>query len=128
MKSTIIESPLAPAPVGAYSQAKRIGPYLQISGQLATDPETGQLLAVDIAAQTTRCLEQLEAILQEAGGTWDRVLTMRVYMSDDENFDAFDAVYSSYLQKPYPARITVGAQLAPGALVEIEAFAILETP
>lgn len=126
MSFSIITSPLAPSPVGAYSQAKRIGPFLQVSGQLATDSETGQMLTGDITEQTTRCLEQVEAILHEAGGTWEQVLTIRVYLSDDDNFDAFDAAYAQYLSSPYPARITVGAQLAPGALVEIEAFAVLD--
>lgn len=126
MSFSIITSPSAPAPVGAYSQAKRIGPFLQISGQLATDPETGQMLTGGIAEQTTRCLEQLEAILLEAGAAWEQVLTIRVYLSDDDHFDAFDTAYAQYLSSPYPARITVGAQLAPGALVEIEAFAVLD--
>lgn len=85
MPSSIITSPLAPAPVGAYSQAKKIGSFLQISGQLATDPDTGQLLTGGITEQTTKCLEQLEAILHEAGASWEQVLTIRVYLSDDEN-------------------------------------------
>ncbi|MHA7220389.1 RidA family protein [Arthrobacter sp. MDT1-48-3] len=126
MNQRIIATSAAPAAVGAYNQGKQIGPFLQLSGQLAIDPETGKISTHGIEEQTRLCLQQVTALLTEAGGTWDDVLTSRVYLSSDENFDAFDAVYADVVPQPYPARVTVGAELAPGALVEIEVLAVLQ--
>ncbi len=125
MKKRVVNTSAAPAAVGAYSQGKQIGPFLQLSGQLAIDPETGKIMQAGIAEQTRRSLEQLTALLADAGATWDDVLITRVYLASDDDFDEFDKAYGSEIPQPYPARVTVGAELAPGALVEIDALAVV---
>lgn len=125
MEQRIINTPAAPPAVGAYSQGKQVGPFLQLSGQLAIDPATGSILAGGIAEQTEQSLTQIEALLKDAGASWADVLITRVYLASDDDFDAFDAAYSRVVPQPFPARVTVGAQLAPGALVEIDALAVL---
>lgn len=126
MNQRIIDTHAAPAAVGAYNQGKQIGPFLQLSGQLAIDPVKGGILSGGIEAQTTQSLAQITTLLTEAGATWDDVLISRVYLRNDSDFDAFDEVYGTVVPKPYPARVTVGAELAPGALVEIDVLAIVE--
>lgn len=121
----VIYSPNAPAPVGSYSQAKQIGRFLQVSGQLPIDPRTGNILQGSVTEQVVQVLAQIDAILTHAGAGWSDVLISRVYLSTDQDFDEFDAAYGQHVPAPYPARVTVGAELAPGALVEIEALAVI---
>ena len=121
----VIESDNAPAPVGSYSQAKQIGRFLQVSGQIAIDPQTGGVLQCGITEQVSQVLAQIDAILAHAGAGWTDVLISRVYLSTDQDFDEFDAAYARHVPEPYPARVTVGAELAPGALVEIEVLAVV---
>lgn len=123
---SVVLTPRAPMPVGAYSQGKQVGPFLQVSGQLAVDPVSGQI-AGDIAAQTRRALEYVSNVLAAAGASWTDVLVARVYLADDDDFAAFDAAYREVVPEPFPARVTTGAQLAPGALVEIDALAVAPT-
>ncbi|MFD8152770.1 RidA family protein [Streptomyces sp. NPDC001046] len=124
MSFTTITTRSAPSPAGAYSQGRRIGPFLQICGQIATDPATGAPLEADAAGQTRRVLEQLEAILGADGAGWDDVLMVRVYLASDDDFDAMDAAYRSVLAEPFPPRTTVTAGLAPGALIEVDVLAV----
>lgn len=121
----VIESPHAPAPVGSYSQAKQIGKFLQVSGQIPIDPQTGGILQGGIIEQVSQVLAQIDAILAHAGAGWTDVLISRVYLSTDQDFDEFDAAYARHVPEPYPARVTVGAELAPGALLEIEVLAVV---
>ncbi|MGO4585844.1 RidA family protein [Arthrobacter sp. 2RAF6] len=121
----VIESPNAPAPVGSYSQAKQIGQFLQVSGQIPIDPQTGGILRGSVTEQVAQALAQIDAILAHAGAAWSDVLISRIYLSTDQDFDEFDAAYARHVPQPYPARVTVGAELAPGALVEIEALAVI---
>lgn len=125
MKQRIIDTAAAPAAVGAYNQGKQIGPFLQLSGQLAIDPVKGGILAGGIGAQTEQSLSQITVLLTEAGASWGNVLIARVYLASDDDFDDFDQAYSKVVPQPYPARVTVGAQLAPGALVEIDVLAVV---
>jgi 2-iminobutanoate/2-iminopropanoate deaminase len=125
MKQRIIDTAAAPAAVGAYNQGKQIGPFLQLSGQLAIDPVKGGILAGGIGAQTEQSLNQITVLLKEAGASWGDVLITRVYLASDDDFDDFDQAYSRIVPQPYPARVTVGAQLAPGALVEIDVLAVV---
>lgn len=121
----VIEAPTAPAPVGSYSQAKQIGQFLQVSGQIPIDPQTGGILRGSVTEQVSQALAQIDAILAHAGAGWSDVLISRVYLSTDQDFDEFDAAYARHVPLPYPARVTVGAELAPGALVEIEVLAVV---
>lgn len=121
----VIASPNAPSPVGSYSQARQIGQFLQVSGQIPIDPATGGILKGGIKVQVLQVLAQIDTILAHAGAAWSDVLTTRVYLSTDQDFDEFDAAYAQHVPKPYPARVTVGAELAPGALVEMEVLAVV---
>lgn len=110
----------APAPAGTYCQARRIGSMLQVSGQLGISDG-----ATTISEQTRRSLHHVQTILEASGASWTDVLTVRVYLAADELFDEFDVAYASVVPRPFPARVTVSAGLAPGALVEIDALAVL---
>ncbi|MEU2508515.1 Rid family hydrolase [Streptomyces sp. NPDC007863] len=124
MSFTTISTPAAPAPVGAYSQGRRIGPFLQVCGQVATDPATGDVLDAGVAGQTRRALEQVGTILAADGAGWQDVLMVRVHLARDEDFEAMDAAYREVLSEPFPPRTTVTVVLAPGALVEVDALAV----
>ncbi|MEU9851933.1 Rid family hydrolase [Streptomyces sp. NPDC047974] len=124
MSFTTISTPDAPAAVGAYSQGRRIGPFLQVCGQVATDPATGDVLDADVAGQTRRALEQVGTILAADGAGWQDVLMVRVHLARDEDFEAMDAAYREVVSEPFPPRTTVTVVLAPGALVEVDALAV----
>lgn len=117
-----VESPRAPAPVGAYSQAVRHGGLVFVSGQLGMDTE-GRL-AEGPAAQAGLALDNLEAVLSAAGLGMDSVLKVTVYLADMGDFGKVNEVYAGRFARPYPARAAVEVSALPkGALVEIEAVA-----
>lgn len=120
----IISSPLAPKAVGPYSQAVEVGGTLYISGQLPIDPTTGQM-AEGIEAQTARSLDNIRAILEEAGYTLDDVVKSTVLLANIGDFAAINGVYAKYYTKDMPARVCYEvANLPMGALVEIETIAV----
>ena len=106
--------------VGSFSYARKIGQFVQVSGQLGLVEG-----ATTVRAQTTASLGNVEAILTSAGLTWSDVLTVRVHLASDDLFDEFDAAYAAIVPEPFPARVTVSSGLAPGALVEIDALAVI---
>ncbi|MEE6287332.1 RidA family protein [Georgenia sp. MJ173] len=114
----------APTPRAAYSQALRRGPFLFLSGQVGTDPRTGQLVSADVGDQTRQTLANLEAVLTAAGGSWSDVVSMRVYLVDQADYRAMNAVYDAVVVAPYPARTTIYCGLNPGNRVEIDAVAM----
>lgn len=119
-----IESPRAPKPVGAYSQAVEAGGFLYISGQLPVDPGTGKFKGPSIEEQTEQSLRNIEAILEEAGYTMKDVIKCTIYLKDIELFQGMNGVYGSFFEAPYPARAAFAVKALPlGALVEIEAVA-----
>jgi 2-iminobutanoate/2-iminopropanoate deaminase len=124
---TAIHSPEAPAAIGPYSQAIRIGNIVVTSGQVALDPATGQLVSGGIEVQTHRVLKNLEAVLAAAGLKLSNVVKTTVFLKDMNHFAAMNTVYGEYfLQEgvPAPARSTVEvARLPKDALVEIEVIA-----
>jgi 2-iminobutanoate/2-iminopropanoate deaminase len=126
---TAIATPKAPAAIGPYSQAIRIGDFLYTSGQVALDPATGQIVAGAIAEQTTQVLENLKAVLEAAGATLANVVKTVVFLKDMNDFAAMNAIYGKYLAPEgtiAPARSTVEvARLPKDALVEIEVIAHL---
>jgi 2-iminobutanoate/2-iminopropanoate deaminase len=126
-QKTAVSTPNAPAAIGPYSQAIRLGNLLFTSGQIALDPSSGQLIAGAITDQTTRVLENVKAILIAAGSDLSRVTKTVVFLKDMEDFAAMNAVYARYLAPegvPAPARSTVAvAGLPRNALVEIEVIA-----
>ncbi len=116
----------APAAIGPYSQAVASGEFLFLSGQVALDARSGELLKGTIEEETARVLENIGAILRAAGSGFDRVIKTTVYLADMKDFAALNGVYTRYFGESRPARSTVQvAGLPKGARVEIEAIAFL---
>ena len=122
----IIETKNAPAPIGPYNQAVFAGNTLYISGQIAIDPKTGELNTVDLEAETVQVLENLKAILTEAGLSLENVVKTSIFISDMNNFGKINEVYSRYFESENaPARETVEvANLPKFVNVEISAIAV----
>jgi 2-iminobutanoate/2-iminopropanoate deaminase len=116
----------APRAIGPYSQAIKAGGLLFVSGQIPLDPESGQMVEGDIAAQTHRVFKNLQAILEAGGASLDRVVRTTVYLADMNDFGAMNDVYATYFESPAPARATVQvARLPKDARVEIDVIAEL---
>jgi len=116
----------APAAIGPYSQAIRCGDLLFVSGQVAIDPATGDLVGDDVAAQTRRVLENGSEILKAGGSGLDRVVKTTVYLTDMANFASMNEVYAGFFGSAPPARATVAvAGLPKGALVEVDFVALV---
>lgn len=114
----------APRAIGPYSQAIRVGQLLFLSGQVALDPSTGQMVDGDVAAQTRRVMMNLSAVLNAAGLTFADVARTTIYLADMNDFAKVNEVYGSYFSEPFPARATVQvARLPRDARVEIDAIA-----
>ena len=119
-----VASSQAPKPIGPYSQGVISGGLLFVSGQVALDPETGELLQGDIEVQVDRVLKNIMAILKEAKMGAEHVVKATVYLADLADFARMNEVYSRYLGKEPPARSTIQvAALPKGARVEIDVIA-----
>ncbi|WP_313887089.1 RidA family protein [Nodosilinea sp. FACHB-141] len=129
MQRTIINTPAAPAPVGPYNQAVAVsGQMLFVSGQIALDPATGQLVGEgDVVAQTEQVIGNLEAILTAAGASFDNVVKTSVFLKDMGDFGAMNEIYAKYFGGDNaPARACVEvARLPKDVAVEIECIAVL---
>lgn len=124
MKKVAIETKNAPAAIGPYSQAINAEGLVFVSGQLPIDPATGAFPSEDAAEQTRQPLENVKAILTEAGYSMDQVVKTTVFLSDINDFAAMNEVYASYFTAPFPARAAFEvANLPKGAKVEIEVIA-----
>ena len=124
MNRHAISSPHAPKAIGPYSQAIKHGNMIYCSGQLGLDPKTMELVVGGIEAQTKQVLENIKAVLKEAGTNLDHVVKVTVYMQDLKEFAQMNAIYETYFKSPAPARSTVQiARLPKDALVEIEVLA-----
>lgn len=122
---TVIATVNAPSAIGPYSQAVKEGNTLYISGQLPIDPATGAFPGEDITTQTKQSLENIGAILEEAGYTFADVVKTTVLMADMGDFAAMNAVYATYFTENCPARAAFAVRSLPkNALVEIEAVAV----
>ncbi|MFQ5927003.1 MAG: RidA family protein [Terriglobia bacterium] len=125
MKRSIF-TPQAPKPIGPYTQAMAVNGFLFLSGQVALDPVTNNLVADDIAAQTERVLKNLEAVLWEAGSSLRRVVKTSVFLADLNDFAPMNEVYARFFPEDPPARSTVECKRLPrGARVEIDAIALV---
>jgi len=119
-----ISSPGAPKPIGPYSPALRNGQLLFVSGQVPTDPATGNLVTGDIATETRQVLENIGRLLKAAGLDFSAVVRTTVFLADMNDFQAMNAVYAGYFTEPYPARATVQvARLPRDASIEIDVIA-----
>lgn len=116
----------APKAIGPYSQAVRANGILFASGQIALDPESGNLISGDFAAQVRRVFDNLAAVLREGGSSFSRVTKATVYLTDLSTFQAMNAIYAEYFGDHKPARSTVGVKELPrGAQVEIDVIALV---
>jgi len=124
MEKTIIQSSKAPAPIGPYSQAVKAGNFLFASGQIALDPNTGALVIGTIETETHQVMKNIEAILDEAGMSFDNVVKTTIFLMDMNDFANVNAVYSIYFKDKFPARETVQVSGLPkGVNVEISVIA-----
>ena len=120
-----ISTNAAPAAIGPYSQAIVCGQMVFCSGQIALDPQTGQLIQGDVREQTRRVMQNLSAVLQAAGSSLDRVVKTTVFLPSISDFAAMNEVYGEFFPSDPPARSTVGvAELPRGARVEVECIAL----
>ncbi|GAA9602713.1 RidA family protein [Helicobacter pylori] len=121
----VIHSTLAPKAIGPYSQAIATNDLVFVSGQLGIDASTGEFKGTDIHSQTTQSMENIKAILKEAGLGMDSVVKTTILLKSLDDFSVVNEIYGSYFKEPYPARATFQvAKLPKDALVEIEAIAI----
>ncbi len=119
----IISTDNAPTAIGPYSQAVQYGDFLFVSGQIALNPKTGELLEGDIEVQTRQVLENLKAIIAAAGMALENVVKCSCFLNNMENFVRFNTVYESYFDESAPARETVEVSRLPkDVLVEISAI------
>ena len=124
MKQTIA-TPKAPGAIGPYSQAVKANGLLFLSGQIALDPASGQVVDGDVRAQTERVLENLKAVLEAGGSSLGKVLKTTVFLADMADFAAMNEVYCRYFAQEPPARSTVQAAGLPRAVrVEIDVIAL----
>jgi reactive intermediate/imine deaminase len=121
MNKQIVSTSKAPAAVGTYSQAIRVGNTIWLSGQIPLDPKTNKFVERDAETQIRRVFENLKAVVSAAGATFDDVVKVNAYLTDLSHSALLNKVMSEYFHEPYPARGTVGVStLAGGALVEVE--------
>ena len=123
----IIQTDIAPAAIGPYSQAIRHGNMIFTAGQIPLDPHTGEIVGNDISTQTRQVLDNLSAVLEAGGANLEQVVKTTCFLNDMKDFAAFNEVYQRYLGTTAPARSCVAVERLPkDVLVEIEALAILE--
>jgi len=127
MTKQVISTADAPAAIGPYSQAIRMGNLVFASGQIPLHPQTGEIVGETAAEQARQVLENLQAVLQAAGASLQHVVKTTIFLTDLSQFAAVNAVYAGFFPENPPARSTVQVAALPrGAQVEIEAIAIVE--
>ncbi|WP_123771368.1 RidA family protein [Vulcaniibacterium tengchongense] len=127
MSRQIIQTDKAPAAIGPYSQAVRVGDTVYLSGQIPLDPATGLLVEGDITAQARRAFDNLRAVCEAAGGSLERIVRLGLYLTDLDHFAAVNAVMGEYFRAPYPARSTIEVSALPrGAGFEVDAVMVLD--
>ena len=121
MTKTIIATDQAPAAIGTYSQAIRVGGTVYLSGQIPLDPATGQLVGGDVEASVRRVFDNLEAVAVAAGGSLSDLVKLNVFLTDLGHFALVNRVMAEYFEQPYPARAAVQVAALPrGATVEMD--------
>lgn len=126
MSRQIISTPHAPAAIGTYSQAVKVGNTIYVSGQIPLDPATKELVTGDMEAQIRRVFENLKAIVVAGGASFDQVAKVNVFLTDLAHFALVNKVMAEYFKEPYPARAAIGvASLPKGAQVEVECIVAL---
>ncbi len=127
MSRQIIHSNAAPAAIGPYSQAVRAGNTIYCSGAVALDPHSGLLIEGDIEAEARRAFDNLKAICEAAGGSFDQIVRVGLYLTDLSQFAVVNNVMAEYFNAPYPARSTIGVAALPrGAAFEVDAVMVID--
>jgi len=126
MPRTVISTDKAPAAIGTYSQAIKVGDTVYMSGQIPLDPKTMELVE-GFEAQTEQVFENLKAVAEAAGGSLANIVKLNIFLTDLANFATVNEVMSRYFQQPYPARAAIGINALPrGAQVEMDAVLVLD--
>ena len=121
-----VSTPNAPAAIGPYSQAMVAGGFAFTSGQIALDPESGEMVGTDAGSQAAQVLDNLEAVLRAAGSSLANAVKVNIYLADMNDFIAVNEVYGARMSSPAPARATVEvARLPKDALIEIDMVAVV---
>jgi 2-iminobutanoate/2-iminopropanoate deaminase len=121
-----IETPLAPEPIGPYSQAISVGNQVWVSGCIALKPGSGELIQDSVEDETRVVMENLKAIVEASGSSMSKIVKTTIFLTDMAHFAQVNPVYGSFFTSPYPARETVGVLALPkGARVEISCIATL---
>ena len=124
MNKQIISTPHAPAAIGTYSQAVKVGNTVYLSGQIGLDPVSMQLVE-GVEAQVRRVFDNLKAVTEAAGGNMNDIVKLNIFLIDLANFALVNSMMAEYFTQPYPARAAVGvASLPRGALVEADAILV----
>ena len=127
MAREIIQTAQAPAAIGTYSQAVKVGDTVYSSGQIPLVPETMEVIDGDFATQTRRVFDNLTAVAVASGGALQDIVKLNIYMTDLNNFGTVNEIMAEYFTQPYPARAAVGvASLPKGVPVEMDAVLILD--
>lgn len=127
MRKIPISTDKAPAAVGPYEQAIKVGNFIFTSGQIPLDPSTNKLVEGDIAIQTKRVMENLKSVLEASGTSFKNVIKTTIFLADLKNFEQVNKIYGEYFPDGKPARSTVQVSALPkGAGIEIEMVAIAE--
>ncbi|MDF1643306.1 MAG: RidA family protein [Pseudomonadales bacterium] len=123
----VIATDLAPAAIGTYSQAVRVGTTIYLSGQIPLDPKTMEIVPGDIEQHIVQVFENLKAVADAAGATLDQIVKLNIFLTDLGNFALVNEVMARYFSQPYPARAAVGVASLPKAVaVEMDAVISLE--
>lgn len=126
MKREIISTDKAPAAIGTYSQAVKVGDTVYLSGQIPLDPETMHVVEGSFEIQVRRVFDNLLAVTQAAGGDFSNVVKLNIYLTDLGNFTKVNEAMAEYFVEPYPARAAVGVKELPkGVPVEMDAVLVL---
>ena len=126
MKKTVISTSSAPQAIGTYSQAIKVDNTVYLSGQIALDPETMEIIDGDISVQIRRVFDNLSAVAEAAGGELADIVKLNVFLTDLSNFPIVNEIMAEYFNQPYPARAAVGVSALPkGVGVEMDAILVL---
>lgn len=121
MNKTVISTPLAPQAIGTYSQAIKVGGTVYLSGQIALDPTSMQVVEGDITAEIRRVFDNLSAVAQAAGGNLNDIVKLNIFLTDLSNFALVNEIMAEYFAQPYPARAAIGVAALPrGVGVEMD--------
>ena len=126
MSKSVISTDQAPAAIGTYSQAIKVGNTVYLSGQIPLVPGKSELVGGDIRAQITRVFDNLQAVAAAAGGSLADVVKLNVFLTDLANFPIVNEIMAGYFSQPYPARAAIGVAALPrGSAVEMDAIMVI---